>query len=356
MDCDRTRELLPWLLNDTLEEPERSAIRDHLASCEGCRAEATETRVASRIFAAHLPAAEVVAFAFDEPGELDRDLVASHLASCELCAEELELALESRRLAEADEVEEAGDDTGREARPAAGGAPGSTAPVVPFRRPERGGTAPRRTAAAAWITALAAALIAVVGLGGWFNARQTSSDLADRLAAERRAAEAARGELTELERRSAELAAQQAAARDQIARLEAQIGGGGTAPSAPPEPPPRTLLNVLIADAFPAMVVRSESTDATREIARIAIPPGTEQVVLILNSQGEGRGPFDLAVVDAGGRVIEREAGLERDADGNFNVALPAAALPAGSYRFEIRRPGSATAVESFAVEVRRAR
>ena len=36
---EQARELLPWLANGTLDEPERSSVADHLSTCGACRSE-----------------------------------------------------------------------------------------------------------------------------------------------------------------------------------------------------------------------------------------------------------------------------------------------------------------------------
>ena len=55
MNCDQAIELLPWLLNGTLEAGERDEVRRHLETCERCREALTETRVAGSIFGQHIP-------------------------------------------------------------------------------------------------------------------------------------------------------------------------------------------------------------------------------------------------------------------------------------------------------------
>lgn len=93
-------ELLPWLLNGTLERGEAQHVREHLVSCASCRHELGETRWAAAVFGAHLPAAAVVAIAWDAPPDgVDAELARQHLARCAACAEELALARQSRRLA-----------------------------------------------------------------------------------------------------------------------------------------------------------------------------------------------------------------------------------------------------------------
>ena len=46
MNCDLAAELLPWLLNGTLEAGERRRLVEHLRGCSACRAALADTQVA----------------------------------------------------------------------------------------------------------------------------------------------------------------------------------------------------------------------------------------------------------------------------------------------------------------------
>jgi hypothetical protein len=97
--CAEAIELLPWLLNGTLEAGEAQRVRAHLDSCRSCRNELGETRWAAAVFAAHASAEALVALAWDQPAEgVDLDLVRRHVKNCTACAEELALVRESRGL------------------------------------------------------------------------------------------------------------------------------------------------------------------------------------------------------------------------------------------------------------------
>jgi anti-sigma factor RsiW len=101
MTCDQAIELLPWLLNGTLDAAERDEVRRHLASCESCRQALRATRDTWDLFDQHIPSQDLVALAWgDRPAGIDPALAEAHLASCPQCAAELELARMSRRLEE----------------------------------------------------------------------------------------------------------------------------------------------------------------------------------------------------------------------------------------------------------------
>jgi anti-sigma factor RsiW len=105
MNCDQAIEILPWLLNDSLEAQEREEVRRHLETCSRCREALAETQDAWRIFGQHLPSETLVALAYGEtPTDLDPALVERHLASCPQCTAELEMATMSRRLEEEDKI------------------------------------------------------------------------------------------------------------------------------------------------------------------------------------------------------------------------------------------------------------
>src|SRR5262245_56369790 len=102
MDCQRVTEILPWLLNDTLEAAEGQAVRAHLAQCAACQRELKDTLFAASVFHQHVPTEALVSYAFDRPSlAAERELIERHLSDCQSCAAELELVRASRRLEEA---------------------------------------------------------------------------------------------------------------------------------------------------------------------------------------------------------------------------------------------------------------
>jgi anti-sigma factor RsiW len=178
---DRTLELLPWLVNGTLEGDERREVEAHLASCPECRGELAATRQAYEVYAAHLPAAALTAYVAD-PGApswevdgrpLERGLVEAHLAACGACRDEVEMLRAG--LAAVD------DD---------GAAAPATRGVLPFA--PRPAPAPRR-AVPAWLPAALAAslLLAVLSGGGWYRSYHDLESAERQVAALRTASELA---------------------------------------------------------------------------------------------------------------------------------------------------------------------
>lgn len=156
MTCDDAIELLPWLLNGTLEEEERREVRQHLATCERCREALGATQEAWTTFAQHLPSKALVALAYGEVLEgIDSGLAERHLASCPECAAELELARTSRRLEEDDRI--------------------AVFPARPVRK-DRG--EPRSWRAAA----LAASLAGIVAASGWIHSARELRSVSERVA------------------------------------------------------------------------------------------------------------------------------------------------------------------------------
>ena len=213
--CVRTTELLPWLLNASLEDSERREVEDHLRTCAGCRRALAETRGAFELFAVHPPVEAIVArAALDEPwvetvdfagGRIGREALDAHLENCAGCREELELARDSRRAIE-DEAEPSSE--------------GRTGVVVPLARPGRSAGAGARAGLDWRPLALAASLLlAVVAGGGWLFTAQEAADRQARIEElEGRTAPAPDGSVEGAD------PAETGAAGATIAELEAQIG------------------------------------------------------------------------------------------------------------------------------------
>jgi Putative zinc-finger len=161
MNCDQATELLPWLLNGTLDAGERQEVLGHLAGCARCRAALADTRTAWGIFDWHPAAAELVAYAQDEAAAAGAGArfagIEEHLAACPACAAELELVRASRLLS----------------APAAD----QRIALLPRRGADPG-------AARAWRrSALAAGVVGLLAVSGWVESSRHARSLEERLAA-----------------------------------------------------------------------------------------------------------------------------------------------------------------------------
>jgi len=93
MSCRTVSESLPWLLNGSLGEDERRALRTHLETCECCRGELELSVEAWELLGHHVPSLALAEYAQGmTPGEIGRDRIERHLESCPFCREELSLA------------------------------------------------------------------------------------------------------------------------------------------------------------------------------------------------------------------------------------------------------------------------
>lgn len=95
--CQETVELLPWLLNDTLDETEIASVVAHLAVCEPCRRELQETTEIGQLMVQHIPSLALAEYAQGlTPSEVGREQIESHLAGCCSCRRELSWAKEGQ--------------------------------------------------------------------------------------------------------------------------------------------------------------------------------------------------------------------------------------------------------------------
>ena len=91
-NCQTAIELLPWLLNGSLEASEESSVLEHLASCEACRWELEDIRQAWELLGQHISSMALAEYCLGiESGDWDRGEVERHLAVCPQCRQEAEL-------------------------------------------------------------------------------------------------------------------------------------------------------------------------------------------------------------------------------------------------------------------------
>lgn len=338
MTCDEAIELLPWLLNGTLEEGERREVRRHLETCESCRQALAGTREAWTIFGQHLPPEALVALAYGEtPTGIDSALVERHLASCPECAAELELARMSRRLEEEDRIA-----------------------VFPAPRPRPASDTGARTWRAA---ALAASVAGLLVAGGWFQSSQEVRRLSTELAEKPEPAPAPAGspdpatpplsggdsgaqariaemeaEMNRMRRDQEELAKKAEEAAIQIAALENAPRGLEV---------PR--LNTWNGELSGGDVVRGAGDD------EIVIPAGVPATP-ILPAEKEATSPTrDLEILDAAGKVVWRGSGLRRNSDTpDYTFSLPPDFLKPGRYTIQLysTEGGKRTPREKYKIRV----
>jgi hypothetical protein len=303
MTCDRAIELLPWLLNGTLESGERAEVWSHLETCASCRRSLAETREAWSVFAQHLPSQDLVTLAW---GEAPSEAVEEHLASCARCAAELELARMSRRLEEEENVV-----------------------LFPAAKP-RPAAAPRR-----WqVAAVAASLLAAVSAFGWLQAGRRASELSTQPAAVEAARPAApgapaedpasprqrlarlEGDMKRLVGLSQENERQLRAAQEQVAALEEQR-------QALSSPRATSMLDLGSGD-----VVRGEGPQRT--IAR------DQYVTLLLPAREDGQAaPRRAEIADSSGKILWQASRLPVT-QGYHSLVLPPGSLPPGRYTLRL--------------------
>jgi Putative zinc-finger len=387
MNCDLAAELLPWLLNGTLEAGERRRLVEHLRGCSACRAALADTQVAWDLFDWHPPPAALVSYV--EAGEAAvaaapaargapaasgdatlgaRDLE-EHLASCPKCAAELELVRTSRLLADPAE-------DGRIA-------------ILTAPRREEAATARR-----AWRrSALAASVAGLLAATGWLESARHSRDLERRLAAvpvpaaapaaaaapapasaaspataRPRTSPAAAAlpappgpgqpDESELRRRAGDAEARLTALAHQNQQLQQQVAALGrtaaelsqrseTLRASQPPPGPPIESDLVVTDVEPAE--RVERGGGAPAAATVPLSAGA--ATLLLHTRHRDSYPdYEIEVRDAQGRLVGRPTRVLRSSGGQesfeeFDITLGRGALAPGAYTLHLfGRPGHAGA------------
>ncbi len=328
MTCDEAAQLLPWLLNDSLDAGERREVTAHVAACAACRRALAESRFALAAAGTHLPGEALAAVAFGEaaPG-LDPAVVEEHLAACPQCAADLELARTSRALA----------DEG----------------VALFPRRPEAAPAPARTAGSWRAAAVAAGLAAVVTAGGWIASWQEVEELragagaAAGIAAggapapapvggEAAASDARVAELTAevdrlrtaaKEREAAERAARQEA-EDLLERLARAESGGAPAGGGGPQ------VNTVIADLLPPGMDVVRGTGEAGRVIQVPANAGGVTFVVTLPDSARFR-DHAVELRNAAGEVLWSARGLVAT-DGTLTFHLERRQLPRASYTLDL--------------------
>lgn len=358
MNCEQAIELLPWLLNGTLQESERQEVREHLASCARCREALAETRFAWQVFDQHLPSEVLVALAYGDrlPEDIDPALAERHLATCPQCAAELELVRTSRHLEEDERIA---------TMPLRHKEGGNATPVAP---PARAASSSR-----GWrSSALAASLVGLVALSGWIHNGQRVRSLEEQLAqvstetgapvepsgAPQSAAPVppaplpsapAQGNPADAERlRTAEAQLKAAQARlqeqsRQIAEIEKQVQSRPAAPSG-------------LAANFETVEIEPAATERGGDGAAAEIHADRGAAVTLTADHRETHKAHVLEILDAAGQPVLTVAGLQRntgDVD-TYTFGIPPGRLTPGTYTVQVsaQENGQKVAFEKYLIRI----
>ncbi|MCI0486685.1 MAG: zf-HC2 domain-containing protein [Blastocatellia bacterium] len=329
MECERINELLPWFANGTLEGEERRTVSEHLAGCRSCRRELDETLLAVSIYKQHLPTQTLIDYAFDQPVvTMDRGLIESHLRTCAECSEQLGMVRESRLLEE--------------------GEPSRVVPLVSKKR--------SRTHHGWRYAALAASLIALIGIGGWLLSEQQEEvrlarlseqqkEMSERLARLEAESRSMEDENRRLKESQSQLQQQKEEADRRVTRLQEQV-----ARLASPQ------LNAPTLDVYPGeLTERAEGRTAND----LEIPGSALSVTLILNSHSPtAYTNYSIEILDARNRRVWKGGRLLRQSTNDYTINVPTSLLPPGRYGINIygQREGKRVKVESYKIRIRRAR
>ncbi|HKV07639.1 MAG TPA: zf-HC2 domain-containing protein [Thermoanaerobaculia bacterium] len=319
MTCDEAIQLLPWLLNGTLEEGERREVRQHLETCEECRKALGETRAAWTIFGQHLLPEMLVALAYGEvPSGIDPALAERHLASCPECAAELELARTSRRLEEDDKI--------------------ALFPVRPARK-DRGESRSWRTAA------LAASLAGLVAASGWIHSSRELRSVSEQVAEKPpvSAVKPARPETPSagdpgLERKLAELTARFEALDSQA--KEAQTTA-------------EKLQAQIQESRKPRVNLYFENGAIERSADEILLPADQDSILTLDPSGPKTR--RRIVIRSSAGQVVYEASGLlpSNDDYGQYSIGFPSGFLKPGRYTIRLFADGKPTPTETYTLRVK---
>lgn len=333
MNCDQAIELLPWLLNGTLEGEDRKEVQRHLETCERCRKALAETREAWSLFTQHLSSQDLVALAWGGPPlVVDSQTAEEHLASCPQCAAELELAGMSRRLEEEDNV----------------------APFPVARTRRENGTGVRTWRAAA----IAAGLTAFVASGGWIHELRLANGPAPQPA---QAAVPASGSPSaqpsaadgDLKKKFDEMAGtlQQLQERDKANEEQARNAEAQLAELQNQRESPHAS-TVLILDT-PSVVRNSEAseTPAPKEIHSSGLPSA---VLLQALKDEHGATGRKAEIVDDSGKRLHVQDVLTPNDLGYYALSLPAGFLkPGRRYTIQLSDAKNGQKREQFVISVK---
>lgn len=322
MDHTAVIERLPWLVNGTLDIDEEQRVREHLEACESCRTELQATREGFDVFDAHLPTEVLLSHAWGEDTGWPRETVERHLASCPRCAEELEMVEEGRERLNAP-------------------SPFDPPRDLPF-------PPPRALTGNTWrYAALAATVLLVLGLGGWWNTWHSGREEVARLAQERddlrsqleqlaEEYDATQDQLdqpTELATSTEELRHDLEQAQQDLQALEARREDASA-------PPAVALMPPLVVELY-ALTERGAESDLPEK----TFPEGVSAAFLLAAPPDWKRddGPFRVRLL--GGELEPTEALWQ---DGYLGVQFPEEVIPVGEVTLEVETRSGETQTYRF--------
>lgn len=168
-------------------------------------------------------------------------------------------------------------------------------------------------------------------------AEQTAGQKDEQTAEQGRAAE----RLRDLEAKIRELEAGDSASREEkesltqeVGRLKEQLAATERERETYLAQRTRPEVNVPVRNIYP--VGDSQRSGGGGEINRLQVPRGSRTFVLILGDYKPGYTDYRLEILDSGGRVLARWAGLRPGPDGDLSVLLDRTLLSRGKYRLRL--------------------
>lgn len=355
MDCKRISELLPWLINGTLPEAEKSLIGEHLADCAACQKILDDTKLMLKAANSHIPAEVLLTFAEKKAvGNYDQTLFEKHLASCDECSEQLLLASESFESLEDAEIV-----------------------IPPLENPQPNWISNIFQSIQMWrFAAVSALCLLLLTLGGllYILQSQKTSEMAY-LEQQKDLQEKIKTLETEKQEQSNHFSNSQNQSNQTIEDLKNKVSEAENklkennsqnreTPNIIQQPQPNILpkietpkpqgqANVVALDVFPTSVYRSDSANENQ----LNIPRNAQSATLILNSASSAQFPrYAIELVNANGTKIWQNNNLKRYSANDFTINLPANLLQNGGYIINIYgiENGKQTKTESYQIRINR--
>jgi hypothetical protein len=355
MDCKRISELIPWLINGSLPEAEKSLVGAHLADCANCRKAVDETKFLLQTAKIHIPVEVLLDFAETKTVKnFDTKLFENHLAACNECSEQLLLSTESfESLEDAEMV------------------------IPPLENPAPNWISNIFQSVKMWrFAAVSALALLLLTLGGllYILQMQKNSEMAY-LEQQKDLQEKIKTLETEKQEQSNQFSNSQTQSNQTIEDLKNKVSETEnklkesesqkretpniiqqTPPNISPKnetPKPQGQANVVALDVFPTSIYRSESANENQ----LNIPRNANSATLILNLASTAQFPrYSIELINANGAKVWQNNNLKRYSANDFTINLPAHLLQNGGYIINIYgiENGKRTKTESYQIKINR--